>query len=83
MPFQADRQLAAGIGGQFGEYLITFISEREQVRAISFAEAGSSRPMSRSRPDSTRVALRTLTSARAWNYAREHGFPDQFRVVLS
>ena len=83
MPFQADRQLAADVGRAFGEYLITFISKGGQVRADLFrkgrvVEAHVSFPTGL---DATSVADPYVSEL--WNYVREQGFTDQFRVVLS
>jgi hypothetical protein len=83
MPFQTDRQLADDVGGAFGEYLITFISKRGQVRADLFrrgrvVEAHVSFPTGLDAGSVTDPYVSEL-----WNYAREHEFPDQFRVVLS
>jgi hypothetical protein len=83
MPFQTDRRLAADAGGGFGQYLITFISKRGQVRADLFrrgmvVEAHVSFPTGL---DAGNVSDPYFSEL--WNYARENGFPDQFRVVLS
>ena len=83
MPFQTDRQLAAEVGSVFGEYLITFISDRGQVRADLFRRGGVV---------VAHVSFPTgLDGGRAtdpyyselWDYAREHGFTDHFKVVYS
>lgn len=83
MPFQADRKLADDVGRAFGEYLITFLSKGGQVRADLFrrgrvVEAHVSFP--------TGLDATTVTDpyiSELWNYAREQGYPDQFRVILS
>ncbi len=83
MPFQTDRKLADNVGKAFGEYVVTFISKSGQVRADLFR---------RGRVVEAHVSFPTGLDAGSvsdpyvsdlWNYAREKGFPDQFRVVLS
>jgi hypothetical protein len=83
MPFETDQQLAADVGGAFGKYLITFISTHGQVRADLFR---------RGRVVVAHVSFPTgLDAGRATdpyvselsNYAREHEFQDQFRLVFS
>ncbi len=82
MPFQTDRQMAGESGREFGEYLITFISKTGQVRADLFR---------RGRVVTAHVSFSTGLNAGSatdsyvselWDYAREKGFPDQFKVVL-
>lgn len=81
MPFQTDQQLSDDIA--FGEYVTTFISTGGQVRADLFrkrriVEAHVSFP--------TGLDATTVTDpyvSELWNYAREQGFPDQFRIILS
>jgi hypothetical protein len=83
MPFQTDLLMAGDVGGSFGKYLTTFISKGGQVRADLF---------SRGKVVEAHVSFTTGFDASSvtdpyvselWNYAREHGFPDRFRVVLS
>jgi hypothetical protein len=83
MPFQTDRQLAAEVGSVFGEYLITFISDRGQVRADLFRRGGVvvahvSFPTGL---DAGNVIDTYFTEL--WDYAREQGYPDHFKVVYS
>jgi hypothetical protein len=83
MPFQIDRQLAADVGSVFGEYLITFISDRGQVRADLFRRGGVvvahvSFPTGLDGGSVTDPYVGALS-----DYAREHGFSDHFRVVYS
>jgi hypothetical protein len=85
MPFQNDQKLAedVGVGREFGEYLITFLSTGGQVRADFFR---------RGRAVVAHVSFPTGLAATSaadpyiselWTYAREQGFPDHFRVVYS
>jgi hypothetical protein len=83
MSFLTDRQFAIGVGRAFGEYLITFTSNHGQVRADLFR---------RGRVVDAHVSFPTGLDAgkvtdsyysELWDYAREHGFQDQFRLVLS
>jgi hypothetical protein len=83
MPFEVDRRLAADVGGAFGEYLITFISDRGQVRADLFRRSGAvvahvSFPTGLDAGSVTDPYVSAL-----WDYAREHGFPERFKVVYS
>lgn len=83
MPFEIDRRLAAEVERAFGEYLTTFTSDRGQVRADLFRRGGVvvahvSFP--------TGLDAGTVTDpyvSALWDYARDHGFPDHFRVVYS
>lgn len=81
MAFQTDQQLAEGAAKEFGSYLTTFVSERGHVRADFFR---------RGKGVTAYVSFPTGLDAGSagdpyysnlWNYAREQGFPDQFRVV--
>ena len=83
MPFQTDQELAADVGDAFGEYMITFFSNQGQVRADLFRKgrdvvAHVSFPTGLDAGSVTDPYVTAL-----WNYAREHEFPDQFRVVYS
>jgi len=83
MPFLVDREMAEDAGSSFGKYLITFRSNQGQVRADLFrrgsvVEAHVWFP--------TGLDAATVTDpyvSELWNYAREHGFPDHFKLVLS
>ena len=75
--------MAEESGREFGEYLTTFISKSGQVRADLFR---------RGRVVTAHVSFSTGLDASSatdpyvnelWDYAREQGFPDQFKVVLS
>lgn len=83
MPFQIDQQLAADVGSEFGEYLITFVSNHGQVRGDLYRRGNSvvahvSFPTGLNGGNVTDPYMGDL-----WNYAREHEFQDQFRVVMS
>lgn len=83
MPFATDEQLADEVGRAFGEYVTTFTSKTGQVRADlfrvgPFVQAHVSFPTGL---DPTSVSDPYLTEL--WNYAREHGLADQFRLVYS
>jgi hypothetical protein len=83
MPFQIDRELAADVGSEFGEYLTTFISNRGQVRADLFRRRGAvvahvSFPTGLYAGNVTDPYVVELS-----DYAREHGFTDQFKMVYS
>jgi hypothetical protein len=83
MAFQTDRQLAADVAGVFGEYLITFFSTGGQVRADLFRKG---RRVTAHVSFPTGLDAGSVTDpyvSELWNYAREHGFPDQFRIVFS
>ncbi len=83
MGFQTDSRMTGDVGGWFGEYMITFVSRSGQVRADLFRKRGVV---------IAHVWFPTgLDAGRAtdpyyselWDYAREQGFSDQFRVVYS
>ncbi|GAC1468802.1 MAG: hypothetical protein NVSMB9_11850 [Isosphaeraceae bacterium] len=83
MPFQTDTRLTTDAGGVFGEYVTTFVSNQGQVRADLFrrgrvVEAHVSFPTGCDAGSVTDPYVSAL-----WNYAHEHGFPDDFRLVLS
>jgi hypothetical protein len=83
MRFETDSRMVQSNGREFGEYMLTFISERGQVRA-DFFRRGKIVTAYVSFPtglDATTAADSYITEL--WGYAREHGFPDQFKVVLS
>jgi len=84
MPFQKDERYAAEIGGVFGEYLTTFISEPGgQVRADIFQKkrrvvAHVSFPTGMAASDVTEPYVSPL-----WEYARQNGVADQFQLIMS
>jgi hypothetical protein len=83
MPFQTDRDLAAEVESEFGEYLITFISDRGQVRADLYRRRGAvvahvSFPTGLDGGSVTDPYVVELS-----NYAREHGLEDHFKMVYS
>jgi hypothetical protein len=83
MRFQTDSRMTGGVGGWFGEYLITGISRSGQVRADLFRKRGVviahvSFPTGLDAGTYTDPYVSELR-----NYAREHGFADQFEVVYS
>ena len=83
MPFQIDSHLAKDARRVFGEYLTTFMSQHEQVRADVFRRG---RVVTAHVSFPTGLEAVTVTDPyvnELWNYARENGFPDQFKVVLS
>jgi hypothetical protein len=83
MPFQTDKQLAEEKVSIFGEYIITFISEGGQVRA-DFTRRGGAVVAYVSFPtglDATNATDSYYTEL--WDYAREHGFSDKFKVVYT
>lgn len=83
MAFQSDVQFADDVGQVFGEYLTTFESVGGQVRADLFRR-GRTLVAHVSFP--TGLDATSVTDAyvnELWNYARENGFADNFRVVYS
>ena len=83
MPFQTDRQLAAEVGSVFGEYLITFVSDRGQVRADLFRrgkvlEAHVWFPTGLDAGSVTDPYVTALT-----DFARQEGYADHFRIIYS
>ena len=84
MPFETDeRMTAADIGDVFGQYVTTFKSNQGQVRADLFRrgkvlEAHVSFPTGQDAISVTDPYVSAL-----WDYAREQGFPDHFRLILS
>jgi hypothetical protein len=83
MPFQTDQRLSTHVDGAFGEYLTTFVSDGGQARADLFRRgkvvvAHVSFP---SGIDASRVTDPYVSEL--WDYAREHGLQEEFRVVLS
>ncbi len=83
MPFQDDQRMTRANGREFGEYLITYLSEGGQVRADFFRRgkvvtAHVSFPTGLYAGNATDSYYSDL-----WNYAQEHGFQDQFKVVYT
>ena len=83
MPFLADQQLADEAERVFGDYLMTFTSRTGQVRADLFrvgreVRAHVSFPTGLNPTTVTDPYLSEL-----WDYARELGVADQFRMVYS
>lgn len=83
MAFQVDQRVAREGGRAFGEYLITFISRSGQVRSDLFRNgklvvAHVSFPTGLDAGSVTDPYVGEL-----WNYARQQGFPDHFKLVLS
>jgi hypothetical protein len=83
MSFAADPILITEPGLAFGQYLITFTSQNGQVRADIFRrgrliEAHVSFPTGL---DGTNVADRYETEL--WDYAREKGWADNFKLIFS
>jgi hypothetical protein len=83
MPFQTDETLARDVGKMFGEYITTFTSRGGQVRADLFrrgrlVEAHVSFPTGLEAGSVTDPYVSEL-----WNYAREQGIADDFKVILS
>jgi hypothetical protein len=83
MPFLADQQMADDVGRVFGDYLMTFTSRTGQVRADLFrvgrvVQAHVSFPTGL---DATSVTEPYLSDL--WDYARQNGFADQFRLIYS
>jgi hypothetical protein len=83
MPFQIDRQLAAEVGSLFGEYLITFTSNRGQVRADLFRRGGVVTAHVSFPTGLDAVSVTDPYFSELWDYAREQGYPDHFKVVYS
>jgi hypothetical protein len=86
MPFLADQLLADEAGQVFGEYLTTFTSRTGQVRADIF-RINRERPVVQAHVSfPTGLDPKFVTDpylSELWNYARENGFADQFRLVYS
>jgi len=83
MSFQTDESLARDVRKTFGEYITTFTSRGGQVRADFFRTG---------RVVVAHVAFPTGLDAsnvtdpyvsELWNYARERGIADNFKVILS
>lgn len=83
MPFKKEPSYAAEAGKVFGEYLITYRSERGQVRADLF-RSGNRVAAHVSFP--TGVFASGVTDpyySELWRYAREQGFADHFQIIMS
>jgi hypothetical protein len=83
MPFATDQRLAVEVEEIFGDYLTTFSSRGGQVRADLFrkgrtVEAHVSFPTGLDAAQVTDPYLSEL-----WQYAREEGFADHFKIVYS
>jgi len=83
MPFQIDQQVADDVGRVFGEYLTTFTSSGGQVRADLFRrgkvlEAHVWFPTGLDAGSVTDPYVTEL-----WDYARQEGYADHFRVIYS
>jgi hypothetical protein len=83
MGFQTDSRITGEVGGRFGEYMITFVSRRGQVRADLFRKRGAviAHVWFPTGLDAGSYTDPYVSELR--NYAREHGFADQFKVVYS
>ena len=83
MRFFFDKRLAVDVGREFGEYVITYSSDQGQVRADIFRKGGfyEAHVSFPTGLDAGRVTDTYVTAL--WNYAREQGFQDRFRIVLS
>jgi hypothetical protein len=83
MPFQTDERLATDVRKTFGEYVTTFTSRSGQVRADLFRK-GSAVVAHVAFP--TGLDASSVTDpyvSELWNYAREQGIADNFKVILS
>src|ERR1700677_4309568 len=83
MPFQNDPRMTSANGWEFGEYLITFLSDGGQVRADLFRKdkfviAHVSFPTGLYAGNVTDRYYSILL-----DYARENGFQDLFKVIYS
>lgn len=83
MPFQTDERLAAGEAKVFGEYLTTFTSATGQVRADYFKRGGVVTAYTSFPTGLTAANVSDPYIVEVWQYARERGLQDQFRVVYS
>jgi hypothetical protein len=83
MPFEKDLRLASDSRRTFGEYLDSFMSRNGQVRADLFRR-GSIVVAHVSFPTGLEPNLVTDPYVSdLWKYANQHGFAEQFKVVLS
>jgi hypothetical protein len=83
MPIQMDSQYAAEIGKAYGEYLFTYTSSNDQVRAYLFrrgdrVEAHVSFPRGTFASGVTDPYVTEL-----WDIARKQGFADRFQLIMS
>ena len=83
MPFQTDDRLARDVRKTFGEYITTFTSRGGQVPPDLFRKgrvvvAHVSFPTGLDASSVTDPYVSEL-----WNYAREQGIADNFKVILS
>jgi hypothetical protein len=83
MPFSRDEQYAAEVGKVYGEYLVTYTSGSGQVRAYLFRKADKVEAHVSFRPGVFASGSTDPYVTELWNYAREHGFADQFKLIMS
>jgi hypothetical protein len=83
MPFQTDPQMSRANGPQFGEYMVTFLSDTGQVRADLFrrAKVVTAHVSFPTGLDGTKVTDRYYSVL--MDYARENGIESQFKVIYS
>ncbi len=83
MPFETDTEFAAEIGQDYGDYLSTFISEHQQVRADIFRRGDhlEAHVSFLTELDATNVTDRYVSILR--EYARQQGFEGRLQLFLS
>jgi hypothetical protein len=83
MPFRTDAMLAAEPGQVFGQYISTFDSVHGQVRADLFRvdDRLEAHVSFRHGFDASNVTDRYVSEL--WRYARDNGYADRLRLVLS
>ena len=83
MLFQTDPRIDKETERRFGEYLITFYGETNQVRADLFRRGGEVKAYVSFSPGLYGGNATDHYYGELWDYAREHGFADQFKVVYT
>ena len=83
MPFLTDKQFARAVKDSYGEYLETFKSDRQQVRADVFKQGGwlAAHVSFPTGLDLERVDDEYLSELQT--YASQKGFTNKFRLIFS
>ena len=83
MGFSRDDRFAAEVGSAFGQYLITFESERRQVRADLFRNGRRVAAHVQFAPGIVASTVSDPYVTPLWDYARREGVADHFQLIMS
>jgi hypothetical protein len=83
MPFQTDDTLETEVRKAFGEYITTFTSKGGQVRADLFRTGRVVMAYVSFPTGLDAISVTDPYVSELWNYAREQGIADNFKLILS